>query len=343
MMRRGWTVLTGAVLLLALATGLTSMPVPYVALGPGPTVNTLGQSDGKPIISIKGHATSDSRGHLNLTTVSVSDGLDLGTAVNLWLDGDVAVVPREFVYPPDRTAQQTDKQNAEEFRQSQSSAETAALRELGYPVLVAVSAVAPGSPSVGRLRAGDVLTSVDGQPVTSRAKLLTLVRAKSPGDALTVGYRRGKETGTVRIVAGKAADDATRAALGVSVGQRQPHPFEISIALDKIGGPSAGLMFALGIVDKLRPADLTGGMFIAGTGTIDDDGVVGPIGGIQQKLVAARHAGATVFLVPAGNCAEAAAATPDGLRLVKVASVDQALASLQALRDHTGAPAGCGS
>lgn len=342
-MRRGWTVLTGAVLLLALATGLTSMPVPYVALGPGPTVNTLGESGGKPIISVQGRATSTSRGHLNLTTVSVSNGLDLGMAVHLWLDGDVAVVPREFVYPPDKTPQQTDKQNDEEFRQSQTSAETAALRELGYPVQVTVTAVPHGSPSVDRLRTGDVLTSVDGVPVTSRAKLLTLVRTRSPGDTLAVGYRRGGTSGTVRIVAGKAVDDPSRAALGVSVGQQQPHPFGISIALDKIGGPSAGLMFALGIVDKLEPADLTGGMFVAGTGTIDDDGAVGPIGGIQQKLIAARRAGATVFLTPAGNCDEAAAATPAGLRLVKVATLDQALTSLGQLRDHTGSPAGCGS
>jgi PDZ domain-containing protein len=334
-------VLTGAVLLLVLATGLTSMPVPYVALGPGPTVDTLGTSDGKPIIQIEGRETTNSRGHLNLTTVAVSDGLDLGTAVRLWIDGDVAVVPREFVYPPDKSPQQTDKQNAEEFRQSQTSAETAALRKVGYPVLVTVSALTAGSPSTGKLQAGDVLTSVDGTPITSRVRLLTVLRAKSPGDTLTVGYRRGAATGTAKVVAGKAPDDAHRAVLGVSVAQQQPHPFDIAIALDKIGGPSAGLMFALGIVDKLDSSDLTGGTFVAGTGTIDDDGAVGPIGGIQQKLVAARRAGATVFLTPAANCAEAAAATPAGLRLVKVGDLDQALTALRQLRDHTGSPTSC--
>jgi PDZ domain-containing protein len=341
MMRRGWTVLTGAVLLLALATGLTSMPVPYVALGPGPTVNTLGSSDGKAIIQITGHDTSTSRGHLNLTTVSVGDGLDLGTAVRLWIDDSVAVVPREFVYPPNQTPKQTDAQNAADFKQSQTSAETAALRKLGYPVLVTVTALAPGSASGGKLEAGDVLTTVDGVPVTSRQKLLSLVRAKGPGETLTVGYRRGGKTGTVEVVAGRATDDPGRAALGVSVKQDQPHPFTIAIALDKIGGPSAGLMFALGIIDKIEPADLTGGIFVAGTGTIDDEGTVGPIGGIPQKLVAARRAGATVFLTPAGNCDEAAAATPAGLRLVKVETLDQALTALQQLRTHRGTPAGC--
>jgi PDZ domain-containing protein len=343
MMRRGWTVLTGAVLLLALATGLTSMPVPYVALGPGPTVDTLGKSDGKPIIQVTGHETSTSRGHLNLTTVSVNDGLDLGTAVRLWINDDVAVVPREFVYPPDRSPRQTDKQNAEEFAQSQSSAETAALRELGYPVLVTVEGLTTDSPSAGKLRVGDVITSVDGKPVTSRANLFARLFARAPGDTVTVGYRRGSDHGTVRVVAGKAPDDSERALLGVNVGQKQPHPFTISIGLEKIGGPSAGLMFALGIIDKLDPADLTGGTFVAGTGTIDEDGAVGPIGGIPQKLVAARRAGATVFLTPAANCAEAAARIPAGLRLVKVTSLDDALGALRQLREKTGSPAGCTS
>jgi PDZ domain-containing protein len=245
------------------------------------------------------------------------------------------------VYPPDKSSQQTDKQNAEDFKQSQTSAETVALRQLGYPVLVTVTALTPGSPSAGRLRAGDVLTALDGVAVTSRAKLLTLVRAKSPGDPLTVAYRRGTTSGTARVVAGKAPDDPHRAILGVSVAQAQPHPFDVTIALDKIGGPSAGLMFALGVVDKLDPADLTGGLFVAGTGTIDDDGVVGPIGGIQQKLVAARRAGATVFLTPAANCAEAAAATPAGLRLAKVTDFHGALTALTQLRTHRGTPVGC--
>ncbi|HEV7826571.1 MAG TPA: PDZ domain-containing protein [Mycobacteriales bacterium] len=341
MMRRGWTVLTGAVLLLVLATGLTSMPVPYVALGPGPTVNTLGTADGKPIIQITGHETSTSRGKLNLTTVSVSGGLDLGTAVRLWIDDDVAVVPRELVYPPDQSPQQTDRQNAEEFRQSQSSAETAALRRLGYPVLVSVAELTEGSPSAGKLRPGDIILSIDGEPVTTRGKLLSLLREHSPGDTVTVEYRRGTRIGTTRVVAGAAPDDPRRAVLGVTVEHRQPHPFEIRIALDKIGGPSAGLMFALGIVDKLDPVDLTGGMFVAGTGTIDDEGLVGPIGGIPQKLVAARRAGATVFLTPAANCAEAAADIPAGLRLVKIETLDQALTALEQLRDGTGSPGGC--
>jgi PDZ domain-containing protein len=251
------------------------------------------------------------------------------------------VVPREFVYPPDRSPRQTDKQNAEEFAQSQSSAETAALQELGYPVQVDVVAFTAGSPSAGKLRAGDVITAIDGRPVTSRTRLMSLLRDRAPGDTVSVTYRRGGHTTTARVVAGKAPEDPSRAVLGVTVEQKQPHPFGITIALDRIGGPSAGLMFALGIVDKVDPVDLTGGMFVAGTGTIDDEGQVGPIGGIQQKLVAARRAGATVFLTPAANCAEAAARVPDGLRLVRVESLDQALTALARLRDKTGSPTGC--
>lgn len=342
MMRRGWTVLTGAVLLAVLALVLSMTSVPYVALGPGPTVDTLGKGeDGKPIIQISGISTSTSKGHLNLTTVSVTGDLDLATALRKWIDGDTAVVPREFVYPPGQSEQQTDKQNADQFKQSQNSAETAALRTLGYPVEVVVTAASPGSPSAGKLAVGDVIVSVDGHKVAGQKSLQGFIQAHVPGETIVVGVRHGGETGSVKVVATKSATDSSKAALGISIEEKQPHPFTVSFDLDKIGGPSAGLMFALGMVDKLEPEDLTGGIFVAGTGTIDDAGTVGPIGGIQQKLIAARHAGATVFLTPAENCAEARAAIPRGLKLVKVSSLDQALTALRTLR-RGEAPASCG-
>jgi PDZ domain-containing protein len=339
MMRRGWSVLVGAILVAVLGWGLTALPVPYVALGPGPTIDTLGRSDnGTDIISVSGRRTSSSAGHLNLTTVSVSDQLDLGTAVRLWLGRDTAVVPRELIYPPGRTDQQVDEANKQAFSESQTSAETAALRELGYPVQVVVAGLTENSPSAGTLRAGDLVTAVNGTAVTSRTNLVAQVSAVRPGNSLTVTYQRAGAKGTAQIVAGKG--NAGQAIIGVQVEQRQPHPFTVGIQLDKIGGPSAGLMFALGIVDKLTPEDLTGGIYVAGTGEIDDDGRVGPIGGIQQKLIAAKAVGAQVFLTPADNCGDAVPARPDGLRLVKVDSLDGALSALQQLRSG-GNPPSC--
>jgi PDZ domain-containing protein len=331
MMRRGWTVLVGAVVLLLLSIGLSYLPVPYVALGPGPTVDTLGKSDGKEVIVITGRRTTASEGQLRLTTVSVRDKLDLGSALRYWIDGTTAVVPRDLVYPPDKTDDQVEKQNQQQFKSSQTSAETAALRELGYPVQVFVESLPAGSPSAGKLVKNDVITAVDGQQVTSSQRLIELIRKKKAGETVTLTYQRAGKPSTAKIKT-TAAPETKLPVIGVQIDQKQPHPFQIKFELDKIGGPSAGLMFALGIIDKIKPEDLTGGIRIAGTGEIDDEGKVGPIGGIPQKLIAAREAGATVFLTPAANCAEAVRNPPKGLRLVKVTTLDDALTSLEGLR-----------
>lgn len=332
MRRRGATVLLGAVLLILLLWQAGTVRVPYVELGPGPTVDTLGVSEGHPIITVEGAPTSESAGQLRLTTVSVHPELTLFDALRGWLRDDTAVVPRELVYPPDKTEEQVDKENLQDFKESQTSAETAALRKLGYPVLVTVTAVEKDLPAAGVLEPGDVITSVDGASVTSTRSLGELIRAKPEGTARSVGITRGGAAQTVTLTPVKAPDGNLR--IGVTVEQSQPHPFTLTIELERIGGPSAGLMFALGIVDKLDPADLTGGFVIAGTGEIDNDGNVGPIGGIAQKLVAARDVKAKVFLTPAANCKEALGAAQPGLPLVKVATLDDALAALQALREN---------
>lgn len=331
MLRRGLTVFVGAILALLLSLGMALLPVPYVALGPGPTVNTLGSRDGHEIITITGTATSTSKGHLNLTTVSVSPDLNLGNALVGWFDGTVAVVPRDVVYPAGESREQVNKENAEAFKESQTSAETSALRELGYPVQVKVSKIQSGSPSTGKLAAGDILTSVDGTAVTSGQKLRELLGTKRAGQVVKIGYERGTATGTASITLAKGGDDG-RPLLRIQTTDEQPHPFQVSFDLDKIGGPSAGLMFALAVIDKVKPEDLTGGLFIAGTGEIDDEGKVGAIGGISQKMVAAKRAGATVFLVPAENCVEAAGSAPAGLELVRVETLHGALTALTRLR-----------
>jgi PDZ domain-containing protein len=236
-----------------------------------------------------------------------------------------------LVYPPNQTEQQVDQQNAQEFKDSQSSAETAALVALGYPVQVTVSNVTAGTPADGILKVGDVVTSVDGTKVTTATKLTELIRAKPAGTPRTFGYTRAGVAATVTITP-RAEDGTPR--IGVKVEHKQPHPFQLKIDLDRIGGPSAGLMFTLGIIDKIKPDDLTGGVVIAGTGTIDDDGNVGPIGGIPQKLVAAKRDGAKVFLTPATNCAEAMTNAVPGLPLARVATVDDALSALRAVREH---------
>jgi PDZ domain-containing protein len=342
MSRRVLTLITGAVLLLALLVGGSQLPVPYAELGPGPTLDTLGvDQSGHEIIQLTDRAPDRTSGHLNLTTVSVRDRLDLLGALRGWLDPDRAVVPREEIFPPGQTQQQTDEKNTQDFVTSQNSAELAALAYLKLAEVV-VSQVPDDSPSHGKLAAKDVLVSVQGQKVTDVAQLGTILRATKPGATVTVAYERGDKAATTQITTTAGTDDAgrSRAVLGIGVTLQSTAKFHVKIALDdRIGGPSAGLMFALGILEKLGADDLTGGRFIAGTGTINLDGSVGPIGGIPLKLIAAKDKGATAFLVPAGNCAEASRKPPAGLRLIKVDSLSGAVSALDALRTGQPTPA----
>ena len=328
MRRRGVTVILGALITALLAVGVMAYPLPYVVLKPGPTVNTLGSDNGKEVIQVTKADTSTSAGQLRLTTVGVQPSVELVWAIRGWFSDEQAVVPRELIYPPDRSEEQVEEQNAEEFKSSQYSAVTVALRELGYPVQTFVTEVTKDGPSTGVLQKDDVITTVDGTPVSSPDKLTQLIQAKPSGTALTIGYTRAGKAAEAKITT-KAADGSSTPRIGVSIDKKQPHPFEVEIDLDEIGGPSAGLMFTLGIIDKLKPEDLTGGKIIAGTGTIDDEGNVGPIGGIPQKLVGAKQAGAQLFLVPADNCAEAMRNAVDGLPMAEVATDKDALTALQ--------------
>jgi PDZ domain-containing protein len=342
MSRRVLTLITGAVLLFALLVGGSQLPVPYAELGPGPTLDTLGaDQSGKPIIQVTGRAEDKTSGHLNLTTVSVRDRLDLLGALRGWLDPERAVVPREEIFPPGQTAQQTDEKNTRDFVTSQNSAELAALAYLKLTKVV-VSQVASDSPSHGKLAAKDTIVAVQGRKVSNVTQLGDVMQTVKPGSTVTVAYERGGRAGTTQITTTEGTDEngKTRAVLGVGVTLASTAKFQVKIALDdRIGGPSAGLMFALGILEKLGTDDLTGGRFVAGTGTIDVSGAVGPIGGIPLKLIAAKDKGATAFLVPAGNCAEASRKPPAGLRLIKVDSLSSAIGALDALRTGQPTPA----
>ena len=340
MSRRTLTLLLSSVLALGLVLVVAVARVPYVALAPGPTFNTLGlDQNGKPVISVAGRATYDDNGHLNMTTISVVTPLTLAQALRGWFRHDYAVVPRDVIYPPDKSTDQVRKEDAADFKASQSSATTAALRYLGVKgtVHVLVDKVTKGAPAAGLVLPGDEIARVDGKPVLDAKGLRAFIGTRSPGQPVQLTLLR--KGSPLEVTVGTASttdkDGTVRPVIGVTTTERTDYPVTVTISLGDIGGPSAGLMFALGIIDKLEPGSLTDGRFIAGTGTIDDDGVVGPIGGIQQKLIGAKHKGATVFLVPAANCAEALSSPPRGLKLVKVASLKGALSELHSL--ETGA------
>jgi Lon-like protease len=330
--RRTTVLGTGTVLLLVFGVLGALLPVPYIAQVPGPTYNTLGDIDGQPIITVTGREPNDTSGNLNLTTVGVPQGpLTLVGAVQGWFDDEVTVVPRESVYPSDRSVEETQEQNRQAFLTSEQAARSAALGELGYPEKVVVQDLTEDSPSTGQLEAGDAIEAVAGTPTPDLDTLSAVLAGIAPGTAVPVAYTRLGVPGSGTVTTGAAAEGGG-SALGVMVLQTPYAPFDVSIEVDDVGGPSAGLMLSLGIIDLVGDDDLTGGAVVAGTGSIDGDGDVGPIGGIPLKMVAAREIGAELFLVPAENCAEAVQNAQPGLAMAEVATLDDALEALADLR-----------
>ena len=317
------------------------LPVPYVILGPGPTLNTLGKLSGQPLITISGRPTYSTSGNLNMVTVSYEGGpgsnMNIFQALRAWLNPSEAVVPEGELFPAGQSAQQTEAEDTEEMAGSQQLATAAALTQLHIPykTQVAVVTTVPGYPASTVLKAGDVIEAVNGTPVTGQASLSSMITSHPAGTVLTLTVLRAGKTLTLPVASKSSAGTPV---IGVTVQPEYTFPFTVKITVGNIGGPSAGMMFALGIIDKVTTLDLTGGKFIAGTGEITAAGQVEPIGGIQQKMVAARSAGATIFLTPAGNCSDTAGAVPAGLRLVKVSTLSQAVTDLEAIKAGKSVP-----
>jgi PDZ domain-containing protein len=338
--RRTWTLVISFVVVVALGLIGGFVRVPYVALGPGPTYDTLGQVGGTDVVHVDGQSTFPTKGHLTMTTVSLTDNVTLFGALGLWLSGRYALAPREEFFRPGQSEQEVQNQNVKAFQDSQTNAEAAALRYLGYPTKVLASEITSGSPADNIIGPGDRMLVVNGKQVTSAVDVRAALTSTKPGDRVEITFQHGTDAPKTAQVALGRADGRESGFLGVLPVDRADVPFDVKISLSEVGGPSAGLMFALSIVDKLTPGELNGGQSIAGTGEIDEAGDVGPIGGIAFKMVAAREGGATTFLVPEANCTEAKAQTPDGLRLVKVSKLADAVQSLDALRSGKDAP-GC--
>jgi PDZ domain-containing protein len=324
--------LVSGALTLVLALLALALPVPYVVEAPGPTFNTVGQDEGKPVIQVQGHDTYDSQGALDLVTVYVTGGPNSNVSVfgafQAWLNKRDSVIPVELLYPPGTSPQQVESQNVAAMTGSQENATAAALTTLGisYDSALSVAALPDGSASAGKLEPNDVLRTINGEPVTD-ITVIQKALAASNGDAVDVGFQRAGKDQTEQITPQRGSDG--RYLLGIQLAASYTFPFNVSIALTNVVGPSAGMMFALGLIDRLTPGDLTGGKHFAGTGTIDPQGNVGAIGGIAQKMIGAREGGASVFLAPAANCNDVVGHIPDGLQVVKVETLDQAQSAVR--------------
>ncbi len=314
-------------------------PVPYVQLSPGPVYDALGETQGQPVVSISGAKTYPTDGSLGITTVfevgSPGSRLTLGEALKGWVDPAVDLVPRDLLFPPDAfdgddAGDELQQQGAAQLAESEENAVAAALTYVGEPVTyeVLVDEVQPDTPADGALRPGDTLVAIDGNPVPDYRAVQRTMSTVNPGDDVTVEVSRQGQDVTETLTTVQNPDDPDRAFLGVLLGLGFTSPVEVDLQLDNVGGPSAGLIFSLAIVDSLTREQLTDGRSIAGTGTITPEGRVGPIGGIVQKMFGARDKGATTFLAPRSNCKELAGNEPDGLEVIAVRTLDQAVDAL---------------
>lgn len=349
MTRQTWTAVVSAVLFVALAAVMALLPVPYVSWSAGATFDVLGEAGGAPVLKITGAPTYPTTGELRATTVAVTrvdSHLTLSEAFFSYWAPDREVIPREAVYAPGQDAGSVQANETQEMDISQLTAAAAALRAAGGKVteLPMVTSVSPGGPADGILRPGDLIEAIDGTSVATLSALTEAVRAHKVGDTVTLHLRRGAEKPQVQVKTTESNGSPPVPVLGITL--QTGYAFggtTITFATDPtIGGPSAGLIFALAAYEVLTPGDLVAGRHIAGTGTITGSGEVGPIGGVEEKLVAARGAGATLFLVPWQNCPDVSR-IPDGIRLVKVASLSESVSALEALKDPAkeSAVAGC--
>lgn len=307
---------------------VTLLPMPYVRYQSGATVDLLSEDHGQERIEVHGHEAYRDNGELRMTTIRATppkSGISLISAVQGWLSDDEAIKPYDDVYGERDTAVSKQNQAAVQMATSQDVAVAAALIHLGIkvPMVPVVGPIEPGLPADGALVERDRYVKIGGQSIHSWDDVVRVISHAPPGKPLSFLVERDGKELTVPVTPRRLDG---RTVVGVRQAFDFRMPFEVDIHLpDGIGGPSAGLMFALAVVDTLTPGSLTHGSRIAGTGEmLDPEGHVGPIGGIQQKIAGAREAGARLFLVPATNCDEAVLAHPGTMRLAAVSTLDDA-------------------
>ena len=331
------------ILVVALIAAVFLVPVNAVIEAPGPTWNVLdnGSSSDQDVLKVSGTETYPTEGALRMTTVSVSGcpGYPVTTAdlIAAWFSADKRIVDRNEVCPQDQSAEQVEETGKAQMTASQDSAVIAALVETGKAgaMHLTVTEVTEQQTST-EIQAGDVLETITpqgGQTTTlaSFSQLRELMTTIPEGTRVTLGVRRGDQKASAALTTIAPQEGTTGSLLGLSLKISVDSPVEATFGLSDVGGPSAGMMFALGVVDEITPGSLTGGKDISGTGTIDMTGQVGPIGGIQQKMAGARESGSTFFLAPASNCHEVTGHEPKGMQVFAVNTLHEAIAATEAI------------
>lgn len=362
-----WRIVVGIIAALAMVAVLFWIPVPFVVNSPGPTFNVLGSADGQPMINIAGtdpttgetvrlddpqsasfkDKAQPGQGQLRMVTVSETGGpgnrLSFAQLIGAYFDSHSKILDYSSVYPAGATREKVSDAQVAMMRNSQTTSQVAALEYLGWdvPATVTIEGATEGSNAEGLVAQGDILrtiTTPDGtrHDVTSAATPFALMRTIPAGTQMTLTIERDGDTRDVSFNSVAVSANTSGSRLGVYLSVAPTLPVDISFNLSGVGGPSAGMMFSLGIIDRLTPGDMTGGNAIAGTGTMSYDGRVGAIGGIQQKMWGALDDGARWFLAPSDNCSDVVGHVPDGMRVVAVSTLDEAANAVRSIADGTG-------
>ncbi|WP_425860522.1 YlbL family protein [Arthrobacter sp. TWP1-1] len=327
--RRITMMMVSGVIAVVLAVAAMTLPVPYVVESPGPAINTIGKLNGHPIITVTGRESFPaSTGSLDLTTVHLNGGLpdsqiNFFEALTSWLTPSNTVYPAEMIYAPGVSQDAVNSENSAAMTGSQENATAAALKALGidFEANLAVASIPDDGASAGILKPDDVLLTIGAQQVSDLSVIQTVL-ADGKGAPVELKVRRDGNEKTLTVTPKLGSEG--KYLLGIALQNTFKFPFDVKISLENIGGPSAGMIFALGIMDNLTEGELTGGKEFAGTGTIDPEGNVGAIGGIAQKMIGARENGADYFLAPGANCGDVVDHIPKGLQVIKVDTLTEA-------------------
>ena len=318
------------------AAATIAAPIPYVFFSPGNPNDVSGD-----LIKIKDATSYPVNGNLFLTSILVtnpSTPVFGGEALYNWTEGSNVVLPKETVYPPAMGDQRARRDSRSEMAISKVTATAAALNYLGYKIVPVyyIDELRPYTASAGVLQIGDRIIRVDGMLITELEEIRTAYQGRKIGDRIPIEIERVIDGDVKRLVVTvelvsnqESSGDSSKPAIGILVGTSAKFPIDVELGLRGVGGPSAGMIFALGIVEKLQPEDLLRGRKVAGTGSISPDGEVGAIGGIEQKMIGAARRGATLFLAPRGNCPDIKH-VPAGLKVIPVSTLSEAISALRA-------------
>jgi PDZ domain-containing protein len=319
----------GFLLLGALMLAAWNIELPYLAFSSGPV------SDASDAIRVEEVDTYPSDGELLMLTV-VSQDVNIFEAVIAGVDPTIDLVPREAYRQPDESDEAYRKRVLQQMDDSQNRAITVALGYLGYDMVpsdVLVTELVEGKPAAEVLQLGDTIDSFNGTEIVESRDLTSALAGYQPGDIVELVITREGKAETVRVELVARDDGTDGAMIGIQVGEITEPPFPVSIEAGNVGGPSAGMMHALAIIDTLTPGEMTNGHVIAGTGTIAYNGKVGAIGGIRQKVVGAEAAGAEYILVPEDNYQSALTAERESIEIVPIGELEDAIDFLEGLQD----------